>query len=275
VLGPEFGEDAGKQALIVRALYGLKSAGAAFRNHLESCMDHLKWKPCLADRYLWMKEETRPDDSVKYWAYILIYIDDILCVHHDPGTSLAQIDKYFKMKPGSIMEPTFYLGSKLKKTVMPNGVVAWGMSSIKYVQAAVQNVQEYLKENGDRKLKKNASAPFEATYRVEIDERPVLVPEMANYFQSQIGILRWCVELGRIYIITEVSMLSTFLCMPCEGHLGAVYHLFAYLSLHHNARVVFDPTFPDVDMRAFIKTDWKPMYGDVKEEISPNAPITR
>jgi hypothetical protein len=35
VLGPEFGDDAGKRALIVRALYGLKSAGAALRNHLD------------------------------------------------------------------------------------------------------------------------------------------------------------------------------------------------------------------------------------------------
>jgi hypothetical protein len=259
----------------VRALYGLKSAGAAFRNYLASCMGHLKWKPCIADRDLWTKEETRPDDGVKYWAYILIYADDILCVHHDPGTSLAQIDKYLKMKPGSIMEPTFYLGDKLKKTVMPNGVVAWGMSSSKYAQAAVQNVQEYLKENGDRKMKKKASAPFEATYRAEIDESPVLGPEMAKYFQSQIGILRWCVELGRIDIITEVSILSTFLCMPREGHLDAVYHLFAYLPLHHNARVVFDTTYPDVDMRDFIKTNWKPIYGDVKEAIPPNAPVTR
>jgi hypothetical protein len=41
VLGPEFGNDDGKCALIVRALYGLKSAGAAFRNHLAECMNHL------------------------------------------------------------------------------------------------------------------------------------------------------------------------------------------------------------------------------------------
>jgi hypothetical protein len=127
-----------------------------------------------------VEEETHPDDGVKYWAYILIYVDNILCVHHDTGTSLAQIDKYFKMKPGSIMEPTFYLGAKLKKTVMPNGVVAWGMSSSKYVQAVVQNVQECMKENGDRKLKKKASAPFEATYKAEIEESLVLGPEMAN-----------------------------------------------------------------------------------------------
>jgi hypothetical protein len=66
---------------------------------MESCIDHLGWKPCLAYRYLFMKEETRPDDGVKYWAYILIYVDDILCGHHDPGTSLDQIDEYFKMAP--------------------------------------------------------------------------------------------------------------------------------------------------------------------------------
>jgi hypothetical protein len=221
-----------------------------------------------------MKEETRPDDGVKYLAYILIYVDDILCVHHDPGTPLAQIDKYFKMKPGSIMEPSFYLGAKIKKTVMPNGVVDWGMRSSKYVQAAIQNVQEYLKDNGDRKLKKKASAPFEATYRDDIDESPVLGPKMANYFQSQIGILRWCVELGRIDIITDLSMLFTFLCILRECHLDDVYHLFAYLSLHHNTRAVFYPTYPDVDMRAFIKTDWKPMYGDVKEAVPPSAPVT-
>jgi hypothetical protein len=91
VLGYDFGEDSGKRALIVRALYGIKSAGAAFRNYLASCMDHLEWKPCRADQDLWMKEETRLDDGVKYWAYILIYVNDILCVHHDPGTSLAHI----------------------------------------------------------------------------------------------------------------------------------------------------------------------------------------
>jgi hypothetical protein len=71
------------------------------------------------------------------------------------------------------------------------------------------------------------------------------------------------VELGRIYIITEVSMLSTYLCLPREGRLEAFFHVVAYMGLHHNARVVFDPIYPDVDMGTFIKTDWKSMYGDV------------
>jgi hypothetical protein len=66
MLGPEFGDDAGKRALIVRAIYGLKSAGAALRNHFAECMKHLGWETCRADRDLWMKAETLPTDGVRY-----------------------------------------------------------------------------------------------------------------------------------------------------------------------------------------------------------------
>jgi hypothetical protein len=83
------------------------------------------------------------------------------------------------------------------------------------------------------------------------------------------------VELGRIDIITEFLMLSTYLCLPCEGHLDAVFHVFAYIALHHNSRVVFDATYRFVDMCAFIKTDWKSMYGDFKEMIPPDDPGPR
>jgi hypothetical protein len=37
ILGPKFGIDAGKSVIIVCALYGLKSAGAAFCTHLHVC----------------------------------------------------------------------------------------------------------------------------------------------------------------------------------------------------------------------------------------------
>jgi hypothetical protein len=182
VLGPEFGDDDGKCALIVRALCGMKSTGAAFRNHLAECVKHLGWNLCCADRDLWMKAEARPDDGVLYWAYILIYGDDILCVHHDPGAPLVKLDEYFKMKEGSIQVTTFYLGAKLKKTVLPNCVIAWGMNSSKYVHSAVQNVQEYLMTlPGDQKLQNKAYGPLAGGYKPELDERPELDPIKVNF----------------------------------------------------------------------------------------------
>ncbi len=63
VLGPEFGNNAGKNAIIVRALYGLKSAGAAFQAHLASFMRQMGYTSCKADPDLWYKAETRPADS--------------------------------------------------------------------------------------------------------------------------------------------------------------------------------------------------------------------
>jgi hypothetical protein len=68
-----------------------------------------------------------------------------------------------------------------------------------------------------------------------------LGPEDATYYMSQIGVLRWMVELGRVDIITEVSMLASQLAFPRDGHLQAVYRIFAYLGNKHNSRMVFDP----------------------------------
>ena len=60
VCGPEFGSEfIGKLAIIVRAAYGLKSAGADFRNHLRDCMEHLGYESCKADPDVWMRSETR------------------------------------------------------------------------------------------------------------------------------------------------------------------------------------------------------------------------
>jgi hypothetical protein len=63
------------------------------------------------------------------------------------------------------------------------------------------------------------------------------------------------VDLGRIDIITEVSVLSTYLCLPHEGNLDDMLHVFDYIALHHNYRFIFDHNYPSVDMVAFIKTD--------------------
>jgi hypothetical protein len=157
VFGPEFGDDAGKHALI----YGFKSSGTVLMHHLAECMNCLGWKSRHADRDLWIKAGMHPDDGMLYWACMLIYVDAILCVYCDPGVPLGKLDEYFKIKEGSIQVPNFYLGVKLKWTVLSNGAVAWGMISRKYVQSAVHNVKEYLTAlSGGNKLMKKAYCPF-------------------------------------------------------------------------------------------------------------------
>jgi hypothetical protein len=139
VLGPDFGPDAGRSAIIVRALYGLKSAGAVFRAHLASFVRQMGYSSCKADPDLWLKAVTRPDDNVWYYAYILCYVDDILCIHHDPMSVMNEINGYLPLKPSSVGDLDIYLGAKLKQTRLPNGIWAWGLSPSKYVAQAVKN----------------------------------------------------------------------------------------------------------------------------------------
>ena len=67
-------------------------------------------------------------------------------------------------------------------------------------------------------------------------------------------------------------MLASQMAMPREGHMDAVFHVFAYLKARHNSRMVFDPTYPSIDKKNFQEHEWKRLYGDVKEAIPSNCP---
>ncbi len=60
-----------------------------------------------------------PDDGLKYYAYILLYVDDCLCIHHDAESALKGLDKYFQIKAGSIGDPDIYLRYKLRIMGVP------------------------------------------------------------------------------------------------------------------------------------------------------------
>jgi hypothetical protein len=246
-------------------------------------MVHLGYTPCEADRDVWMKPMVRPDDGHVYFAYALLYVDDILMIHHDGVAAIDQIDKYFKMKPDANpngkYEPNFYLGAKFKKVQVGNeGVWAYSLSPSKYVSENIRLVEEYLDEHYGQKLnasKRQGRAPFPNGYRAETDLSEELPEAEASYFHSQIGILRWMVELGRIDIITEVSMLSSHLALPRRGHLEAVFTVYAFLKNKHNSTMVFDPRYTEPNEADFKECDWHDYYPGAQEQISPNAPDVR
>ena len=77
IYGPEFGlENVGKYAIIVRALYGGKSAGADYWWHVRAAMTNMHFITCKADPDVWMRPSKRNDGSV-YWQYVLLYTDEI------------------------------------------------------------------------------------------------------------------------------------------------------------------------------------------------------
>ena len=130
-MGPEFGKDAGKAAVIIRDLYGLKSAGAAFISHLTRCMESLMYESCKADLYLLLKPKIRPEDGIQYYFYLLQYVDDILYIHHNADAMLEYLHKSSPFKPG-FGKADMYLGTESCKTRLHNGIWAWAMSPVKH-----------------------------------------------------------------------------------------------------------------------------------------------
>ena len=66
-------------------------------------------------------------------------------------------------------------------------------------------------------------------YKPELDEMTPLDAELSLCYQSIIGVMHWMVELGQIDIVTEVSLLSSHLAYPHEGHLEEALHIMLYL----------------------------------------------
>ena len=284
ICGPEFGlENVGKVALIHRALYGGKTAGRDFRNHLRGCMWHLNFVSCPADPDVWMRPAVK-DSGDEYYEYVLLYTDDALCISENAEQVLRkEVGRYFELKESSIGPPKLYLGSNVREVELVNGVKCWAFGPSQYIQAAVRNVHDYLKNRhrkGDNRfsLPMRAQTPIRTSYRPELDTSPELGPIDSAYYQSLIGTLRWMVELGRVDICLEVSMMSSHLALPRQGHLEQVIHIFGYLNSHHNTELCFDPTYPDIDYDSFTLRDWTTSeFGHVqgKEELPPNMPQPR
>ena len=92
--------------------------------------------------------------------------------------------------------------------------------------------------------------------------------------------MRWLCEIRRINILTETSLLSTYLSCPRVGHLHQALHVFKYLKDHKRLKCVFDPTYVDInddhlprEERSATKAKYmKELYPDVVEDKPTNAP---
>ena len=144
--GPEFGSDEGRVMIVTRALYGLKSSGAAFRAFLATRLDEIGFVPSEADPDVWMRRAVKPDGE-HYYEYILCYVDDIMSVSNDPIRPLKQIQEKFKFKKDKMVPPDIYLGGNIEKKLI-NDHDAWTLCSRDYVKAAVETITTAAEKRG-------------------------------------------------------------------------------------------------------------------------------
>lgn len=283
--GDEWKADKDRIVVVVRALYGLKSSALQFRNHLADTLSNkLGFISSLADPDLWYKPAV-DKDGFKYYSYILVYVDDLCILDKAPHSYMLQIQESFKVREETIKEPDAYLGADVRKVYYPDGSYAWTMGSKSYVKKAVNNLKKKIQADGyefNKKLSdRNISAPqpfSSVSYRAELDTSVPCTDAQVTLYQNMIGIMRWIVELGRIDIAYEVSVLSRYLVEPRTGHFLQALHMFKHLEIHMDNELAFDPAMHNVEDPAVTQhriNTMKEFYPDAKEELPPNAPEPR
>jgi PAS domain-containing protein len=273
--GPEFGDEEGKVFIVRRALYGLKSASAAFRSFMAKKLDEIGFRSSPADPDVWIRPAVKPD-GFEYYEYVMMYVDDILAISHDAKGVLESMQgDTVKYKNGKIEPPTMYLGARLQKKPL-NGLDCWAITSVDYVNAAVKTVKESL-EGKRWKLPGSAKTPMTASYYPELDTSPELGPADITFYQEMIGMLRWAVELGRVDINHEISILSQHQASPRQGHLEQILRIVAFLEKKPKLSLYMNPELPKLDYSIFHtdSSEFKEYYRDAEEELPHRMPEPR
>ena len=246
-------EHTGKLAVICRALYGLKTSGASWRQHLANEIRNLGFINTKGDPDVYRRKASGPTGN-PYYEYMLVYVDDIICISHNPKMWMDSLQATYRLR--EVGPPNKFLGSEIKRwhyiDSQGHSRECWALGSETYVQEACKVAEKQMKVHDlqyPSTRRHGSNSPFSSSsYRPELDATQFCEDTLITVYQNMIGVLRWVVELGRIDIQHEVSLLSQYLVQPRQGHLAQACNIFRYLKKRYSkGYIVMDPTMWDIN----------------------------
>ena len=264
--GPEFRDFdmEGHMLIIERALYGLRTSGARFWEHLSDYLRELGWTPSKADPDVWMKDEG------DHYSYICRYVDDLIIAAKNAMEIIEKMKTRFILK--GVGEPKYHLGGDFERRTEPENVLTWGSKT--YIDRCLDRYQAMFGELP----RKNTHSPLEEGDHPESDTSEMCDKEQITQYQSLMGMLQWTVTLGRMDIMCAVMTMSRYRVAPRIGHLERVKRMFGYLRTYKKTAIKFRTDKPDYSAfdENYVQQDWDyTQYGNAEEEIPSDAPMAR
>ena len=172
-------------------------------------------------------------------------MDDMLIASHDSTKYMSQLQAIYYVKRDSIQLPYLYLEAQVKKVIDRCGKPSFSISRNKYVKEAVIMIKQRRKDLNlyYTKVSKSAENPFSNTkYRSEVDMTKLCTKEQHQFYQQVIGIQHEMIEIVRLDISTEISLLLRYLAQPRISHLHQALHMVSYLKCNECTEIRYDPT---------------------------------
>ena len=219
------------------------------------------------DPDIWYRSTFKPT-RFDYYEYKMCYVDDIMCISHDPS-----IVAVFKFKGDNMDQPKIYIGAQVGNMIV-DGAEGWYMSVEKNARAAVDNVEQDITKS-NQCLPTRCKTPIMYGYWPETDTSPDLNDEGVTQYKELFRVIRWAFELGWIDILLETELMSTYLDLSCRGHFKQIFHVFGYLKVILKRKLCFDPQNPKINKRSFAAHNWYDFYQDTKGAIPADSPTPR
>ena len=258
IAGHEFGPLEGHTLVINKALYGLRSSGLRWHEHLADSLREMGFYNTKAENDIWMK---RGLDS---YEYIASYVDDLCIVAYHPEQIINHLEKVTKYKLKGTGPITHHLGCDYFRDT--HHILCYAPKQ--YVEKLIRDYNDMFGQNP-----KQYWSPLEANDHPEIDNTKELDQYGIKQYQSMIGSLQWAVSLGRLDISTAVMTLSSFRSSPREGHMNRVKRIYGYLYKFKHSAIRIRTGHPNLSNLPRNEYNWEnSVYGNVYEIQPDDAP---
>jgi hypothetical protein len=160
---PEFGANLhGKNMIIDKYLYWLKTSAARFHEHLSESLLRLRFKKTKHDPDLWIV------DKPSHYEYLATYVDDILVWSKDPMAVIKSLEKTYMLKNVGI--PEYCLGGNVEflGEAWKNQGLGLALSENTYIQNVIP-IFEGLFGRDFKPIK----TPMSEGYHPEVDDSPL------------------------------------------------------------------------------------------------------
>jgi hypothetical protein len=86
-------------------------------------LEDMGYKSSIADPDVFIRRAAKPD-GFEYYEFLLMYVDDCLCVSARPEDTMDILGKIYDLKD-TVKPPKRYLGANIRKWQLPDGREVW------------------------------------------------------------------------------------------------------------------------------------------------------
>ena len=134
---------------------------------MANLLDELGFKSNKTDFDIWLHPVKKPDGK-EYYEYVMLYVDDVMAANHKARQVMEDLGNGILYKHAKIEPPGSYLGAQLVEKTLPSGIECWCISSDRYVNAAIRNVEEVAKKR-PLTLPGQVRTPMDTKFVPELD----------------------------------------------------------------------------------------------------------